>query len=271
MIPSDSVRESLRTTFRTTIWEPFCRAMETYHLLAEGDRIAVCISGGKDSSLLALLMEAYARESPVPFECVNLIMDPGYRPEIRSQVEENARRLSLSCTLFESDIFQVASSQTRNPCFLCARMRRGCLYEKARSLGCNKIALGHHFDDVIETTVMAMLYGAQLQAMPPILRARNFPGMQLIRPLYQVHESSILAWCRVNDLHFIRCACRLTESSDSGRENSKRLEIKNLLKSLEEDFPGVRERVFQAIHHLETDSMVAVKQGGITRTVLPED
>ena len=207
------VEQCLLTDMRKQIWRPFMRAVRDYRLLSPGDRIAVCVSGGKDSMLLAVLMRLLQRHSEVPFEAVYLIMDPGYSPENRRRVEENARRLEIPYTLFESDVFEVAYAQDEHPCFLCARMRRGCLYKKARELGCNKIALGHHFDDVIETTLMAMLYGGQIQAMPPMLMARNFPGMALIRPLYRVREADIIAWRDAFGLEFLRCACRLSESA----------------------------------------------------------
>ena len=200
--------QRLLTDFRKPIWRPFMRAIRQYRLIQPGDRIAVCVSGGKDSMLLAKLMQLLQRHSEVPFEAVNLIMDPGYSPENRRQVEENAKRLALDYTLVESDVFEVANAQAEHPCFLCARMRRGCLYRHAQALGCNKLALGHHYDDVIETTLMAMLWGGQIQAMPPRLKAQNFPGMELIRPLYQVREADILAWRNAFSLPFLRCACR---------------------------------------------------------------
>ena len=256
------MEQALLTDMREQIWRPFMRAVRSYALLAPGDRVAVCVSGGKDSMLLAKLMQMLQRHSETPFEAVNLIMDPGYSPANRAKIEENARRLELPYTLFESDVFDVAAAQDARPCFLCARMRRGCLYKKARELGCNKIALGHHFDDVIETTLMAMLYGGQIQAMPPRLRARNFPGMELIRPLYRVREADILAWRDAFALEFLRCACRLTESAAVDEGASKRQEIKRLIARLHLTNPKVEQNIFNSIHRAQLDTLVGWKQGG---------
>ena len=256
------MEQALLTDMREQIWRPFMRAVRNYALLAPGDRVAVCVSGGKDSMLLAKLMQMLQKHSETPFEEVNLIMDPGYSPANRAKIEENARRLELPYTLFESDVFDVAAAQDARPCFLCARMRRGCLYKKARELGCNKIALGHHFDDVIETTLMAMLYGGQIQAMPPRLRARNFPGMELIRPLYRVREADILAWRDAFALEFLRCACRLTESAAVDEGASKRQEIKRLIARLHMTNPKVEQNIFNSIHRAQLDTLVGWKQGG---------
>ena len=215
--------------------------------------------------LMAKMMQMLHRHTEIPFQVEYLIMDPGYNEVNRRKVESNARFLEIPYTLFESDIFEVANAQDRNTCFLCARMRRGCLYKKARELGCNKIALGHHFDDVIGTTVMAMLYGGQLQAMPPRLKSQNFPGMELIRPLYMVHEEDIIAWKNTNELSFIQCACRFTENCtmcDNGQSGSKRQEVKQLLKMLKKDNPNVEENVFSSIHSLQLDTMVGWKYQG---------
>ena len=247
---------------RETLWQPFCRAVKKYRLIQPGDRIAVCISGGKDSMLLAKLIQLLHRHSEVPFEAVYLIMDPGYNPENRARVESNARLLGIPYTLFESDVFEVANAQDKNPCFLCARMRRGCLYGKAKELGCNKIALGHHFDDVIETTMMAMLYGGQLQAMPPMLKAKNFPGMALIRPLYMVREEDIIAWRDKNGLSFIQCACHFTEQASREEHTSKRQEVKRLLKKLRVENPVVEQNVFSSIHNVQLDTMAGWKYKG---------
>ena len=257
MISLQQIEQSVTVAFRDVLWEPFVEAIRRYQLISPGDRIAVCISGGKDSMLMAKLMEICQREGEIPFEAVPLIMDPGYREENRCLVEENAARLGIRYTLFESDIFEIADTQERNPCFLCARMRRGALYRHAQELGCNKIALGHHFDDVIETTLMAMLWGAQLQGMPPNLESKNYPGMTLIRPMYLIHEQDILAWRDANALQFIQCACRLTEKSaaEDGTHSSKRKETKLLLQRLEEERPGTVQMFFDSLHHLHMDSM----------------
>ena len=244
----------LRGPFRASILEPFGEAVRRYGLIAPGDAVAVCISGGKDSMLLAKLMQMYRPESPVPFTLRFLIMDPGYNAENRRRVEENARALGIPYDLFETDIFNVANRQVKNPCFLCARMRRGHLYSRARALGCSKIALGHHFDDVIETTLLAMLWGGQLQAMPPMLRAANFEGMSLIRPLYLVREADIEAWRDACGLRFIRCACRFTEGTETGEHASKRKEAKELLRRLDAEAPGTSQKLFESLHHLRTET-----------------
>ena len=254
--------QRLLTDFRKPIWRPFMRAIRQYRLIQPGDRIAVCVSGGKDSMLLAKLMQLLQRHSEVPFEAVNLIMDPGYSPENRRQVEENAKQLALDYTLVESDVFEVANAQAEHPCFLCARMRRGCLYRHAQALGCNKLALGHHYDDVIETTLMAMLWGGQIQAMPPRLKAQNFPGMELIRPLSQVREADILAWRDAFSLTFLRCACRLTESAAVDETASARQQTKRLIAALHESNPKVEQNIFNSIHRVQLDTLVGWKHAG---------
>ena len=261
--PIQRMEQRLLTDLRKPIWRPFMRAIRDYRLLSPGDRVAVCISGGKDSMLLAVLMRLLQRHSETPFEAVYLIMDPGYSPENRRQVEANARRLGLEYALIESDVFEVADAQAgESPCFLCARMRRGCLYRHAQALGCNKLALGHHYDDVIETTLMAMLYGGQIQAMPPMLRARNFPGMAVIRPLYRVREADICAWRDAFDLTFIRCACRFTESAARDESASARQQTKRLIASLHEANPKVEQNIFNSIHRVQLDTLVGWKYRG---------
>ena len=267
----DVYARSIRTAFDAAIRQPFLEAVKRYDLIRPGDRIAVCISGGKDSMLLALLMQMLAGEGEIPFEVRYLIMDPGYNPANRQRVEENALLLGIPYDLFESDIFRVANGQTKNPCFLCARMRRGFLYARAEELGCNKIALGHHFNDVIETTLIAMLYGGQLQAMAPKIEAKNFPGMELIRPLYLVREEDIIAWRDANRLTFIRCACRFTENSEEHEENSKRRQVKLLLQELRKRDPDVEQHVFDSIHRAELDTMPGWKYQGKDYTLLDAD
>ena len=263
--PYQKIERSLQTKFRKTIWNPFIEAVKRYELIAAGDRIAVCISGGKDSMLMAKLMQMLARHSDVPFEPVFLVMDPGYNEINRRKIESNAALLHIPVTIFETDIFAVANSTDKSPCYLCARMRRGHLYAKARELGCNKIALGHHFSDVVETTVMGMFYGSQLQAMPPKLHSTNFAGMELIRPLYCVHEDNIIAWKNYNELEFIQCACRFTENCtmcDNGGGGSKRQEVKTLLRRLKRDNPDIEKSIFNSIHAVCLDTMVGYKTGG---------
>ncbi|MBR3274053.1 MAG: tRNA 2-thiocytidine biosynthesis protein TtcA [Clostridia bacterium] len=263
--PTQLIERSIQKKYRKELWTPFILAVKRYALIGAGDRVAVCVSGGKDSMLLAKLMQLLHRYSDVPFEVRFLAMDPGYAPENRRRIEENARLLDIPLTIFETDVFDVANAAEKNPCYLCARMRRGHLYSNARALGCNKIALGHHFNDVIETTVMAMLYGAQLQGMMPKLHSTNFEGMELIRPLYCVHEEDIIAWKRYNNLEFLQCACRFTEAiseSGDGVGASKRQEVKQLLKTLRRDNPDVEKSVFNAIHAVSLDTFPGWKTRG---------
>ena len=265
------VERSILTTYRKELWKPFILAVKRYELIQEGDRIAVCISGGKDSMLLAKLMQELQRHSKVHFETAFLVMDPGYNEINRNKIESNAALLHIPVTVFETDVFAVANNSEKNPCYLCARMRRGYLYSKARELGCNKIALGHHFSDVIETTVMGMFYGSQLQAMPPKLRSRNFPGMELIRPMYCIHEESIIAWRQYNQLEFIQCACRFTENCticDNGGGGSKRQEIRTLLRRLKRDNPNIEKSIFNSIHTVALDTFPSYKTKGEVHSFL---
>ncbi len=256
------VERSLHKKYRKDIWNPFIAAVKRYELIQPGDRIAVCVSGGKDSMLLSKLMQLYQRIDDVPFQLTFLMMDPGYSPENRRRIEENAARLEIPLTVFETDVFEAASSAAKSPCYLCARMRRGHLYSRAQALGCNKIALGHHFSDVIETTLLGMMYGGQLQGMPPKLKAKNFPGMELIRPLYTVREDDICAWRDKNNLQFIQCACRLTEQASREEHVSKRLEVKRLIKALHAENPTLEWNIFGSIHNVQLDTMVGWKYKG---------
>ena len=265
LTPTQLIERSIQKKYRKELWTPFILAVKRYALIQAGDRVAVCVSGGKDSMLLAKLMQLLQRFSDVPFEAKYLAMDPGYAPANRRRIEENARLLGIPLEIFETDVFDVANAAEKNPCYLCARMRRGHLYSNARALDCNKIALGHHFNDVIETTVMAMLYGAQLQGMMPKLHSTNFEGMELIRPLYCVHEEDIIAWKRYNRLEFLQCACRFTENisqSGDGVGPSKRQEVKQLLKTLRRDNPDVEKSVFNAIHAVSLDTFPGWKTRG---------
>ena len=271
LTPCQMVERSIIKKFRKTIWNPFILAVKRYELIQQGDRIAVCISGGKDSMLLAKLMQQLQRHSEVPFELVFLVMDPGYNPVNRQKIESNAELLHIPLTIFESDIFEVASNTEKNPCYLCARMRRGNLYHQAQELGCNKIALGHHFSDVIETTLIGMFYGSQLQGMMPKLHSTNFPGMQLIRPMYCIHEDAILAWKQYNNLEFIQCACRMTEKIDASGDGigpSKRQEIKLLLRELRKTNPNIEKSIFNSIHAVCLDTMPGYKTGGVAHSFL---
>ena len=260
-----TIERSIIKKYRKQLWTPFIVAVKRYELIQAGDKIAVCISGGKDSMLMAKLMQELQRHSEVPYELEFLVMDPGYNEVNRQKIESNAALMNIPITVFETNIFDVANQTEKNPCYLCARMRRGHLYKKAQQLGCNKIALGHHFNDVIETTVMSMFYGSQLQAMPPKLHSTNFPGMMLIRPLYCIREEDILAWCRYNHLEFIQCACRMTESmtvSACGSSSSKRQETKLLLRQLSKTNPNIENSIFRSIHAVALDTMPGFKTEG---------
>ena len=269
--PYQLIERSIQKKFHKVLWTPFITAIKQYELIAPGDRIAVCISGGKDSMLMAKLLQLLQRYSDVPFEVIDLVMDPGYNAVNRQKIESNAALLHIPVTIFETNIFDVTSGIEQSPCYLCARMRRGYLYSKARELGCNKIALGHHFSDVVETTVMGMFYGSQLQAMPPKLRSRNFPGMELIRPMYCIREEDILAWKRYNELEFIQCACRFTENCtmcDNGGGGSKRQEVKTLLRRLKRDNPNIENSIFRSIHAVALDTMPGYKSEGVEHSFL---
>ena len=269
--PREIAERSLIKTYRKTLWNPFIAAVKRYELVSPGDHIAVCISGGKDSVVLAKLMQELQKHTEAPFELTFLVMDPGYHPANRALIEENMARLGIPVTIFESDIFDVTVQVDKNPCYLCARMRRGCLYAKAQELGCNKIALGHHFSDVVETTLLGLFYGAQVQAMPPKLRSKNFPGMELIRPLYCVHEDAIIAWKNYNDLRFLQCACRFTEARDAsgdGVGESKRQEMKVLLRELKKTNPNIEKSIFRAIHGVQLDTFPGFKYRGQAHSFL---
>ena len=271
LTPQETAERSLIKTYRKTLWNPFIAAVKRYELVSPGDRIAVCISGGKDSMVLAKLMQELQKHTDQPFELSFLVMDPGYNPENRALIEGNARTLGIPITVFNSDIFDVTVRVEKNPCYLCARMRRGFLYAKAQELGCNKIALGHHFSDVIETTLLGLFYGAQLQTMPPKLHSKNFPGMELIRPLYCVHEDDIIAWKNYNHLQFLQCACRFTEARDAsgdGVGESKRQEMKVLLRELKKTNPNIEKSMFRAIHGVQLDTFPGFKYHGQAHTLL---
>ena len=259
---SAEVEYSLNKKYRKTIWNPFISAVKKYSLISEGDKIAVCVSGGKDSLLLAKLMQMLQRYSEFPFEVVNIAMNPGYTPANLEKIRTNAELLGVDIKIFDADIFGYVSTVEKSPCYLCARMRRGFLYEFAAGEGCNKIALGHHLDDVVETTVMAMFYGAQLQGMPPKLKSTNHPGMQLIRPLYCVSEKDICSWRDCNGLSFLQCACKFTEKSEAFENLSKRREIKLLLKNLEKDNPLIRNNILNALHNVCLDTFCGYKSAG---------
>ena len=267
------VEQSLRKKFRKSIWCKFTKAINEYELVKPGDKIAVCISGGKDSMLMAKLFQELKRHNKFDFEVKFLVMDPGYSPANRQVIEENAKRLEIPIEIFESDIFESVYNVEKSPCYLCARMRRGYLYSHAQKMGCNKIALGHHYDDVIETILMGMLYGAQVQTMMPKLHSTNFEGMELIRPLYLVREDDIKAWRDYNGLNFIQCACKFTDTCTTcnNEENqSKRVEIKELIKTLKQVNPHVESNIFRSVENVNIDTVVAYKQNGVKHNFLDE-
>ena len=266
------IEQSIRKKFRKTIWCRFTRAVREYELVKEGDKIAVCISGGKDSMLMAKLFQELKRHNKFNFEVVFLVMDPGYSPANRQIIEANAKRMNIPITILESDIFDAVFNIEKSPCYLCARMRRGHLYSKAKELGCNKIALGHHYDDVIETILMGMLYGAQMQTMMPKLHSTNFEGMELIRPLYLIREDDIKKWRDSNDLHFIQCACKFTDtcSTCGGENTSKRVEVKNLIRQLKETNPFVESNIFKSVENVNLSTVIAYKKDGVKHHFLDD-
>lgn len=270
----ERAEKSIQKKFHKQLFSPFAKACKNYQLIEEGDHIAVCISGGKDSMLMAKLFQEIQRHRKVNFNLTFLVMDPGYNKANRDLIESNAKTLGIPITIFESDIFDTVDTIDKNPCYLCARMRRGHLYSKAKEMGCNKIALGHHYDDVIETILMAMLYGAQIQTMMPKLHSTNFEGMELIRPLYLVRESDIIAWSEYNDLHFLQCACHFTETcstiNDDGSSVSKRFETKKLIARLKEENPYVEFNIFNSVENVNLDTVICYKQKGVRHHFLDE-
>ena len=262
----ERVEQSIRKKFRVSLMSKFIKALKTYQLVNEGDRVAVCISGGKDSMLMAKLFQELKRYSEVNFEVKYLVMDPGYNADNRRIIEDNARALGIPVTIFETDIFESVYNVEKSPCYLCAGMRRGYLYRFAQELGCNKIALGHHYDDVIETILMGMLHGAQIQSMMPKLHSTNFPGMELIRPLYLIREDDIKAWRDYNGLHFIQCACKFTDTCttcNDGQNHSKRQETKELIRELKKSNPDVEKCIFKSVENVNLDTLIAYKQHGV--------
>lgn len=264
------VERSINKKFHKSIWSKFTAALNEYDLIQENDKIAVCISGGKDSMLMAKLFQELKRHNKFNFELVFLVMDPGYSPENRAIIEKNAKMLNVPITVFESNIFESVLHIEKSPCYICARMRRGYLYNKAKELGCNKIALGHHYDDVIETVLMGMLYGGQVQTMMPKLHSTNFEGMELIRPMYLIRESEIKHWRDYNDLHFIQCACKFTDTCTSCNPDnaSKRQEVKNLIADLAKINPQVESNIFKSVENVNLDTVVGYKQKGVKHSFL---
>ena len=265
---------SIRKKFHKQLFTPFAKACKKYELIKEGDRIAVCISGGKDSMLMAKLFQEIKTHRQVEFDLTFLVMDPGYNKENRALIESNAKALGIPITIFDSNIFDSVDNIEKSPCYICARMRRGYLYSKAKELGCNKIALGHHYDDVIETILMGMMHGAQIQTMMPKLHSTNFEGMELIRPLYLIRESDIIAWRDYNNLHFLQCACHFTDTCttchEDGTTSSKRLETKKLIAELKKDNPFIESNIFKSVENVNLDTVIAYKKDGVRHHFLDE-
>lgn len=255
----DKVEESIRKKFHREIFSKFCQAINRYKLLEEGDSVAVCISGGKDSMLMAMLFEELKRHRKFEFKVKYLVMDPGYNRENRAKIEQNAKNLGLEVEIFETDIFSNVVQIDKSPCYICARMRRGHLYNMAKQIGCNKIALGHHFDDVIETILMGMLYGGQVQTMMPKVKSSNFEGMELIRPMYLVREKDIESWRDYNGLEFLRCACKFTEMNMQNEDLSKRKKIKELIKVLKKENPQVEANIFKSVENVNLSTIICYK------------
>lgn len=269
----EKAERSLRKKFKGALLSKFIKAAKIYKLINEGDKIAVCISGGKDSMLMAKLFQELKRHSEIKFELEFLVMDPGYNAENRAIIEKNAKNLNIPVKFFNSDIFEAVYTIEKSPCYLCARMRRGYLYSFAKSLGCNKIALGHHYDDVIETILMGMLYGAQIQTMMPKLHSTNFEGMELIRPMYLIREDDIKAWRDYNDLNFIRCACKFTDTCttcNNGENHSKRMEAKELIRQIKQNNPDVEKCIFKSVENVNLDTVIAYKKKGVKYNFLDE-
>lgn len=266
------IERSIIKRFRKEIWSKFVKAVKEYQLINENDKIMVCISGGKDSFLMAKCIQELERHSDVKFEAKYVVMDPGYNKKNREYIIENAKKLNIPITIFESNIFEVVSSVGDSPCYLCARMRRGYLYSKAQELGCNKISLGHHFNDVIETTLLSMFYGSEIKTMLPKLHSENFPGLELIRPLYLIREKDVLAWRDYNNLAFLNCACKFTELISSvEKENiSKRKEIKKLIASLKEVNPNIDNNIFNSINNINLNTVLGYKKDGVKYSFLDD-
>jgi tRNA(Ile)-lysidine synthase TilS/MesJ/rhodanese-related sulfurtransferase len=268
------IEQSVRKKFHKKLFSPFAKACKNYELIKDGDHICVCISGGKDSMLMAKLFQEIPRHRQVEFKLTFLVMDPGYSEVNRKLIESNAKLLGIPVIFYESDIFDTVDTVDKNPCYLCARMRRGHLYAKAKELGCNKIALGHHYDDVIETILMGMLYGGQVQTMMPKLHSTNFEGMELIRPMYLIRQDDIIAWQRYHSLHFLQCACHFTQTCDScavdGTSESKRLETRMLIKELKQTNPYVEANIFKSVENVNLATVIAYKDKGVKHHFLDE-
>ena len=266
------IEQSIIKKFRKPIWRAFTRALNTYDLIQEGDKIAVCISGGKDSMLMAKLFQELKKHGKFQFETVFLVMNPGYNADNWKIIQDNAKLLGIPLTVFESDIFDTVATIEQNPCYLCARMRRGHLYAQAKALGCNKIALGHHFDDVIETILMGMLYSGKIETMMPKLHSQNFEGMELIRPMYLIKEDAVKAWRDYNGLQFIQCACRFTENcvSCGGGRGSKRDEMKELIAHFRKESDVIEKNIFKSVHNINLKTVIGYHKDDWTYNFLDD-
>ena len=263
------IERSIIKKYRTKIWRKFVNAIDQYQLLKENDKIAVCVSGGKDSFLMAKCFQELQKRSTIKFELVFLVMNPGYNAQNLQLIKDNADILDIPVTIFDSDIFEVVDQVGGNPCYLCARMRRGYLYKNAQNLGCNKIALAHHMDDVIETILLSMFYGSEYKTMMPKLKSTNYSGMELIRPMYMIREANIIGWTRYNQLQFLRCACKMTEKSDI-EISGKRAEMKALIKSLEKINPNIGLNIFISSHNVNLDTVISYRRHGEKHSFLDE-
>jgi len=264
------IERSIITKYRKTIWSRFVKAVQDYELIKENDKVMVCISGGKDSFLLAKCIQELQRHGKFPFETEFVVMNPGYNDINQKMIDENAKRLNIDVKVFKSDIFDIVTTVDKSPCYLCARMRRGYLYSKARELGCNKIALGHHFDDVIETTLLSMLYGSEIKTMPPKLHSTNFEGIELIRPMYLVKEEDVISWAKHHELTFLNCACRFTAESVTDETRSKRKEVKNLIKELKKTNPNVDMNIFTSMSNVNLNCVLGYKKGNTKHSFLED-
>lgn len=266
----EEVERALIKKFRGTIWRKFVKGVSEYDLIQKNDKIAVCISGGKDSMLLAKCMQELQKHWQVKFDLEFIVMDPGYNKANRELIVSNAKLLNIPIKIFESDIFDIVKDMQGSPCYICARMRRGCLYEYAQKLGCNKIALGHHFNDVIETILISMFYGSEYKTMMPKLKSTNHKGMQLIRPMYLIKEQDIIHWKDYHNLKFLQCACKLTEKTATGELESKRKEMKELIYKLQQDSPNIDINIFRSIHNVNLDTVIGYKLHGKHHSFLDE-
>ena len=264
------IENSLITKYRKDIWATFVKGVKDFNMIEENDRIAVCISGGKDSFILAKCMQEIQRHGKVNFDLEFIVMDPGYKSENRKLIEDNAKRLNIPITIFESNIFSIVDKVEESPCYLCARMRRGCLYNKAKELGCNKIALGHHFDDVMETILLSVIYGGEFKTMMPKLHSTNFKGLELIRPLYYVREKDIISFTKFHNLRFLNCACTFTEKNNEENVNSKRLLIKNLIKDLKDDNAYIENNIFKSAFNVNLNTIIGYHKDDMSYNFLDD-